>query len=220
MLPTDYSRATSPPIMDLTNNGVLRTNYITALTTSTFYHLYFTSDEEIKEGDWYLDTQTKQIKQYLDTSKTCSENILWDCCKKIIATTDKSLTLKIIDSNKSKPIDTGKPDKYKTVHLPSPSQAFIQKYCEQGGIDKVLVEYKIDYYASRMLSKNDDVSKWDWQYYLKIDSHNTISTFPIKDNSEHIYHINQLVNHLCSKIDKKTIDIVRKESTNWINENL
>ena len=109
-----------------------------------------------------------------------------------------------------------------SLGLPSPSQAFIQKYCEQGGINKVLVEYvnTCDVKRGDCCCSEQDIDCQNHSLKLKIDSHNTISTFPIKDNSEHIYHINQLVNHLCSKIDKKTIDIVRKESTNWINENL
>jgi hypothetical protein len=27
-------------------------------------HLYFTTDEEIKEGDWHLDTETNEVKRY------------------------------------------------------------------------------------------------------------------------------------------------------------
>ena len=159
-------------------------------------HLYFTSDEEIKEGDWHIFMN----KIYQATEELINQLGILDVTKykKIISSTDESLG------------------------LPSPSQAFIQKYCEQGGINKVLVEYvnTCDVKRGDCCCSEQDIDCQNHSLKLKIDSHNTISTFPIKDNSEHIYHINQLVNHLCSKIDKKTIDIVRKESTNWINENL
>ena len=45
-------------------------------------HLYITSDDEIKEGDWYYDTNHNAIGKY-DSSAQIG--------KKIVATTDKSI---------------------------------------------------------------------------------------------------------------------------------
>lgn len=79
-------------------------------------HLYILSDDEIKEGDWYL----------LDdnTINKASANLNMDWYKnhekKIIASTDSSL------------------------ELPRPSNEFKKKYCEKGDINEVLVEY-MDY---------------------------------------------------------------------------
>ena len=47
-------------------------------------HLYLTSDEEIKEGDWYLNTIDNSIKQ-------SSDWIYVSTCKKIVATTNPEL---------------------------------------------------------------------------------------------------------------------------------
>ena len=116
-------------------------------------HLYITTDDEIKEGDYAYDTQTKSIYRVgIFTSKAGHEshsikplksNVeegkfytyvgmrYSQYNKKIIATTDKSLNNELIQGGKLRI----------NYHLPQPSQAFIEKYCEKGSIDEVLVEY-------------------------------------------------------------------------------
>ena len=75
-------------------------------------HLYFTTDEEIKEGDWMMNLNGDTIYQHFGNGGDFEQ---WN---KIIATTDPEL------------------------ELPQPSQAFIKAYCEQGGIEYVDVEYE------------------------------------------------------------------------------
>ena len=75
------------------------------------YNLYFTTDEEIKEGDWVMNLNGDTIYQHFGNGGDFEQ---WN---KIIATTDPEL------------------------ELPQPSQAFIKAYCEQGGFDEVDVEY-------------------------------------------------------------------------------
>ncbi len=144
----------------------------------SYQHLYFTTDEEIKEGDWFIYLN----KIYQATSNT-NRNSVWSNfkdfnsivqykCRKIIATTDKSLKIEKIATA------TYKAMFYKDS-LPQPSQAFIEKYCKEGGIDKVMVEYKPvnkDYNNPF----NNPLKLHD--YKLKIDSHNTITIHPIKDS--------------------------------------
>lgn len=48
-------------------------------------HLYIISDEQIKEGDWYIN-RFNQIHQASDINLTSQEE--WNTCKKIVATTD------------------------------------------------------------------------------------------------------------------------------------
>ena len=92
-------------------------------------HFYVLSDDEIKVGDWTLtnpkgNNESRPFK--VDNGGTCtsieyanerykSYNYL-----KVIASTDPSL------------------------NLPSPSKAFIQKYCNKGGIDEVMVDLFVD----------------------------------------------------------------------------
>lgn len=92
-------------------------------------HLYIISDDEIKEGDWCL-TPIEEGVQYVIKAKGSNYNKL---CKKIIATTDKSLELY-----------TTKGKGVLVTNLPQPSQSFIKAFVKAGGIDKVLVEYEKD----------------------------------------------------------------------------
>lgn len=102
----------------LTLNGFKNDNY------KEYQHLYFLSDDEIKEGDWCV--VGEHISQY--NKNTTSLEELKGQWKKIIATTDKSLG------------------------LPQPSESFIKYYVEEYNkrniITKVLVEYA-DYLDER-----------------------------------------------------------------------
>jgi len=90
-------------------------------------YLYFTTNEEIKDGDWGYHPIVKEVKKM-------SKHDPYICnYTKIIATTDPKLKIitGIVGSG------TGEP-------LPQPSKAFIEKYCKVGGIDEVDVEYVRD----------------------------------------------------------------------------
>jgi hypothetical protein len=85
----------------------------------TDLHLYITTDEEIKEGDWiYADGGT-----WNGTITQCKESLLTECWRKIIASTD----LKLIADG-----------------VAEIKQSFIEEYCKAGGIDEVLVEYVLN----------------------------------------------------------------------------
>ena len=100
-----------------TLNGSFRDAY----TSFKSQHLYIISDDEIKEGDWFIHhsheitTLLKAIEinnRIIDNQGTsCSK----DYCKKIIATTDTSLMIGF--SNK----------KLNSDYLPQPTIEFIQQ---------------------------------------------------------------------------------------------
>ena len=111
------------------------------LNVIQYQHLYITSDEEIKEGDWvvreyYPMTKgfTRSVEQFIRAKADFGDSL---SRKKIIATTDKSLT--ILVENKlwgQKGMGT-----YNT--LPQILESFIKAYIEaQGNIKEVLVEYE------------------------------------------------------------------------------
>lgn len=75
-------------------------------------YLCFLSDEEIKGDNWCYNIKDNSIFQAIWILKA-PENF-----RKIIASTDPSL------------------------NLPRPSDSFIKKYCELGGIENVMVEYE------------------------------------------------------------------------------
>lgn len=94
-------------------------------------HLYFLSDEKIKEGDWCLYQHNETIvlkKNNVDKYGHIQyNNIGYDLqyCKKVIATTDESLLIESWYES----IDLGMQPTYK--NLPQPSQSFIQKYVDE-----------------------------------------------------------------------------------------
>jgi len=104
-------------------------------------NLFVTSDEQIKEGDWVLETLNKVIFQV----KAGGNDYTNSTFKKIIATTDSSLGIE-----KTKDIGI----KIKGIeYLPQPSPQFIQAYIEayNAGLDgkhgkyaivDVMVEYE------------------------------------------------------------------------------
>ena len=104
------------------------------------YHLYILSDEEIKEGDWYVWLGNKQICQAIGYRETdmdgLNAHVKANDVVKIIATTDKSLV---------RPLEEWEqigiaPKGYNQIpQIPEP---FIKAYVEANGeIDKVMLEY-------------------------------------------------------------------------------
>jgi hypothetical protein len=56
----------------------------------TNQNIYITSDEEIKDDDWYVNLQNKN-RNYINRSGTTKFDGLYENCKKIILTTDQDL---------------------------------------------------------------------------------------------------------------------------------
>ncbi len=105
----------------------------------TQQYLYIISDEKIKEGNYCLHKDFKGIPCLVnkifdngDLLLNNSTRINFIEFKKIIATTDPELKLINLCHLGKDWID---------VPFPRPSDPFIKKYCELGGIDEVLVEY-------------------------------------------------------------------------------
>lgn len=161
-------------------------------------HLYFTTDEEIKEGDWYLDTYTaNEITGMRSIFIKIGELVIRQCSnslpfigKKIIASTNHKLCIECTYK---------KDDKCKS--LPQPSEAFIKAYCEQGGIDEVDVEYEMKMeWTGRDLNGLRTASPIPTGK-LKVDPiHNTITTYRIV---EKMYSISDIESY-CEKYPNDT----------------
>ena len=191
-------------------------------------HLYITSDDEIKEGDWYFDgtdfihKKSKHNNTLVDGNKQA---------KKIIATTDTSL---LIDTYINQG-DTVKGDliikrgsDYTTelrgkINLPQPSQQFIQKYIEEYNrgniITDVLVEYlenyTLEYYESAIENKRL-AQKTNIKETLKVNpKDNTITIKKAKDS-----YTREEVENLIYKAMKNRCYTTVAEWKKWIEENL
>ena len=131
-----------------------------------YQHLYFLSNEKIKEGDWYLNIVSNEIVN-VDFNIDYKQNH----CKKIIATTDTSLQHAIDKS----------PYPMEIYGLPQPSkefiQAFIKAYNEGKPITKVLVEMELD---GAYMGHFEGIDCSD--YKLKINSSNEITIKKVKDS--------------------------------------
>lgn len=102
-------------------------------------HLYFISNDEIKEGDWvfrkgndsFIKDVVYQIKKgSVEHNDMLSPTYYNTKCKKIIATTNEEL---------------GYIDNFGIFNqYPIPSDEFIENFCELGGIWKVTVDYEND----------------------------------------------------------------------------
>jgi len=150
-------------------------------------HLYFTTDEEIKEGDWITDCDFDVM---LLVDEESGDLTGW---KKIIATTNPKLyinkTIKEVSYTYKK-------------RLPQPSQVFIEKYCKEGGIDEVDVEYT-------WIDRKRFVNVEDRKYSIKSDSHNTITIH--MDNEEIDWEKLYKNEILKSEGDENTMDEQSKE---------
>ena len=187
-------------------------------------HLYFTTDDVIKEGDWCLffwdgmkDGELGQVgsepQQYLPSEgHTLNRNL-----RKIIATTNPKL-----HSTRLKDCPINPEDNMVSVRgVSKPSQSFIEEYCRKGGIDEVDVEYEVtpslktgDNYniggevrevTDVWLGTNDtwyvstpNNHAWSCPIELKpkVNSDNTINIHPIKD-SWTVENLPDLLNRFC-----------------------
>ena len=98
VIPTD-----KPSRLHLGNSGLVLCDLIFNSNTINAQHIYITSDEEIKEGDWFI--RDGSIHKCFRVHKTdiefltsidsvyCGSNTFWskEFCKKIILTTDQDL---------------------------------------------------------------------------------------------------------------------------------
>tara|TARA_R110002124_G_scaffold281430_1_gene455743 strand:+ start:94837 stop:95577 length:741 start_codon:yes stop_codon:yes gene_type:complete len=176
-------------------------------------HLYITIDDEIKEGDYVLfkvnNSRPHVIGKVISikfdiTTLSFNDNkdleVYTKSCKKIIATTDKSLTIK---SNRYNFNNEDGGFGTRQINLPQPSQAFIEKYCALGGVDEILVEYEqyglcipCNKQGVRHCAHPEECGYSQLLERPKVDSHNTITVHPIKDSwnkEEHIADIKRLI---------------------------
>jgi hypothetical protein len=161
-------------------------------------HLYLLSDDEIKEGDWFLEKglRISIFPNYLtDTNE----------CKKIIATTDKNLMW--LDKSEKNPELARINGLWKC--LPQPSESFIQKfiYAYNNGdpITEVMVEY------NHLQSSGGLNEEW-----LKVNSSdNTITIRKMKDS----WTREEVIN-LCREAINYGKDYNGNLSEKWIEYNL
>lgn len=191
------------------SNGTLLTNVL----IGTPQHLYFITNEDIKEGDWYILYGMGNNPLICKWTDEPIEQGDTNIRKKIIATTDTKLINKKASGEQWPEWD---------YDLPQPSELFIEKYCKLDGINEVNIEYTnasvISYKGVNGIKKIP--SK------LKINSHNIITIHSIKDNwtrkeveSKVIDSMRYMSTYIIKTNTLKGQD-AKKLAINWIKENL
>jgi len=137
------------------------------------HHLYFTSNEDIRKGNWCLSfkdslgIQTEGFMRKLNPFKSIKNMVGSEYRGKIIATTDNKL---MHLSNNGR---VGYP-------LPQIPQSFVEEYCEQGGIDNVELEMEFTEPIQRV---DNEGEKWEeYPFDLKLTPNNEVIVHLIKEH--------------------------------------
>ena len=182
-------------------------------------HLYITSDDKIKEGDWFI-VELFKIDGTSDGLHVEQANSIEDVwinkgvtvrrhsgnCKKIIATTDSSLW---------KHDDTVPYPKTKPA-LPQPTQSFIQKYVDEYNKGNIITDVLVE--CGRKSYPIDDYSiAEEEEYSLKVSKDNTITVRKINPKGEHIL---RFVDDVINEFPETNLEYLKLRAETWINNNL
>lgn len=225
MLPTEKS---SDIILRTRDNVIHQRKYYGTAWEDmgdVYQHLYFLSDDGIKEGDWVLLANNSIVKAVvgkyeLDTIigfNTGIGNVVKRFSKsdrKIIATTDKNLIW--LDKSEKNP-ELARPNGLWKC-LPQPSEGFIQKFVDsynsRNPITEVMVEYDfIRGVGTEFGYKSSDIDS------LKINpKDNTITTRKVKD----VWTRDEVVDLFNKMYSTDIIDanVKRIDFDKWVEENL
>ena len=197
------------------HKGYLTQDYLNNSLNSESFHIYITSDDKIINGDWYLNS----INQIFQCGTHASEDLCKDTgCRKIIATTDKSLY-----NNEIKLIKGSDNNKYPVPNiLPQLSYSFISKFmesCNNNPIIDVLVEYE-QFSCPEDLGICVDFCKNNC-LKLKVNKNNTITIKKVKDswNKEELF---EELSKIAGDVRKDGFGIwstPKSYTSNWMKEN-
>ena len=143
-----------------------------------YQHLYILSDDEIKEGDWYLFLPEDSVRQ------ATFDFIPHYNLKKIIATTDPSLIIyesEVLARASGFKLETG--DLCITFIPRSFIERYVEEYNKGNKIESVMVEYNyFENDTSECIGMDGVYNGIPFNgYVLKLNSDNTINIKPVKD---------------------------------------
>ena len=168
-------------------------------------HLYFTSDEEIKEGDWYIFNNTDLRKALLSKPIYSSDKY-----RKVIATTDKSLGL-------WEGLQEGDLVGKHFFTMPQIPQSFIEAYVKaEGKIDKVMVECDVKTYDDWFKNGGSPVPD-----KLKTREDNTVITSKVKEDMYTRDEVHLLLNAMNTHAHNRSSNIIEFHNLDeFIKQNL
>lgn len=175
-------------------------------------HLYILSDDEIKEGDWCIESGFNRIFQIEKESLT--KDYIKNC-KKIIATTDTSLCTQVFRKD-------GTPTSNYSFVLPQPSQSFIEKYVAEYNKGNMITDVLVEYEA---------IGNWRHAAFVhtqdipKVSKNNTITIKKMKDSwtREEVLKLTKttaLVAFVHPEVFAEGVIFDDNKFNKWIEENL
>ena len=184
------------------------------LNETTYYHLYIISNDEIKEGDWFIGCVNGITKSYKHKLVGGFLPILYPEDKKIIATTDSSIRISSWEPYHEHP----------QISLPQPSQSFINVFVKEYNKGNVITDLMVEYTESLITGSGiefvclDDVDD-NGEFIPKINSKdNTITIKRMKDswNREEVINLLKLQYVEFAAYTTMNLDLRDK----WIEKNI
>jgi hypothetical protein len=185
-------------------------------------HLYIISNDEIKEGDWCL-TGLKIVRQcngftYSQDGKTVNGYTFTDgtadtfsSCKKIIATTDTSLTVNTyyeIEGNQK-------------IQLTEPHQEFIEQYIKYYNNGNIITDVLVKYEkCSHKTCNNGCDSQMCRNKHHKPKINLKNNTITIKTINQKGKHILKFVKDFISEFPNENLEYLQLRAESWIEQNL
>ncbi len=138
-------------------------------------HLYIINNDVIKEGDWFI----RLFDNTVTKANVNSDHKHYDC-KKIIATTDKSLVVKYDERFTDVTINNNSLNQL----LPQISQQFIEQYITEYNQGNTIVDVLVEYEQNlkEIYDLSDQFSHHENHLKLKINQDNTINIKTVKDS--------------------------------------
>ena len=203
MIPTNEKAQIYLREKQLIYHNVLQNNY------DNGQHLYFLSDEEIREGDWYMNNNVLfRADDKFDEGNNPNQN---KANKKMLATTDSSLIINDwLESKKNNLSGNYEQSNY----LPQPSQDFIKAYIEAYNAGKPIEWIDVEYELKNATQIGAPIRKQDAIYGVKVNSKNEITIRKIKDS-----YSREEVIKLIKQFDRG-INMPITNVDKWIEENL
>lgn len=212
--------------LSLNRNAKLN-EIIKALPNSANYtkqHLYFLSDEEIKEGDYFLRGSNPKFvykcTKITNRSYWCNGNeYLKEECKKIIATTNDNISINLGYEKYIAPTNS----KYDQIYTrlcpyPKPSLDFIKVYIEEYNKGSQILEVNVLYEKKVIGEKPVPFGYeniYEDNFTLKINSKdNTITIKKLKDSWNREEILNDIEQAIIQGLD------IGQYRDKWIKENL
>lgn len=165
------------------------------------HELYILSNDEIKEGDWVIDT-VGRVKQ----ATKLDEN--YNGYRKIIATTNSDLK---INTDYKGRLETKQDKIVYTESLPQIPLDFIKHYISEYNKGMILKEVEVEYLEEE---HNNSLGKWNT---IKINQDNTINISIVENKLYTRNEVEQLIRTFDMQLGR---DVETVKFDNWIKENL